>query len=363
MAAKTGIFEPLRPPLHQVSDTIQGPYAFLAAEIMIVLSGLVVAAKLHMAVSTYLKLRYSVAICTAVQQGLGSAASELTGSDIRDLSQSYYASNILLFLSLGSSKSAVALLTLSIQPTRWVVVSSYALLTISIMWALSAAVVVALQCSPNRWVLGPNGTDTCIDQFGAQIAIRVIDIVTDIALAILPAFMIAGVQTTKFKFFVVSFVFGVRLITPIFTSVSIASLSTFYDKAVADRPSAAVRPSIWTSIAVNMSLVTACVPSIKRLISDWKAGVVNAGIMEPFEIQNSIDTAASGQGISARNFRKSQRRAHDWRSSDRKESVYLKYAARAGDNEGRVGSDRDSETRLTDGILQTVDFRVDYNAN
>ena len=57
MAAKTGIYEPLLPPLHEVSDTVHGPYALLAAVILIVLSGLVVAAKLHMTTTTFRKLR------------------------------------------------------------------------------------------------------------------------------------------------------------------------------------------------------------------------------------------------------------------------------------------------------------------
>ena len=69
MASKTGIYEPLSPPQHRVSNTIKGPYVFLAAEIMIVLSGLVVAAKFHMAVSTYRKLRSNdLAIIIALVQ-------------------------------------------------------------------------------------------------------------------------------------------------------------------------------------------------------------------------------------------------------------------------------------------------------
>ena len=103
------------------------------------------------------------------------------------------------------------MLLIALQPRRLVIITSYTLLAISASWALTAAVVVALQCSPRRWVLGQDGTDTCIDQYGAQIALRVIDIVTDTALAMLPAFMIAGVQTTRLKRFFVSSLFGVRL--------------------------------------------------------------------------------------------------------------------------------------------------------
>ena len=108
-----------------------------------------------------------------------------------------------------------------------------------------------------------------------------------------------------------------------------------------------------------MSLITACVPSIKRLIMDWAAGIVNAGVMEAFEVQNS--TVKSGKSSNSRNFRRSQNRDHDWSNSDRKGSGFFKYAAKEEDDQVRVGSDRDSETRLTDGITQTVDYRVDYN--
>ena len=261
---------------------------------------------------------------------------------------------------------------------RWVRISSYALLAISVLWSLAATFVVALQCSPTRWVLGPSGTDTCIDQHAAQIAIRVIDIVTDIALAILPAFMMAGLQTKFSIRLSVSLVFAVRLVyvdlhssvphdanrlprTPIFTSVSIASLSTFYSATVADRPSEAVRPCIWTSLAVNMSLITACVPSIRRMMQQWAAGIANAGVMEPYQIQNSAEAARSGRTIGTRKSGRSQGRAQNWRSSSYKESRFFKYSARETENEVRVGSDRDSERRLTDGIQHTIDISVDYN--
>ena len=137
--------------------------------------------------------------------------------------------------------------------------------------------------------------------------------------------------------------------TPMLTSVSLASLSTFYGADIADRPFKAVIPCIWTSLAVNMSLITACVPSIRRLITDWAAGIMNAGVMEPYELQNSTNTARSGRSLNARIFRRSHPHAHVWPSSSRKESGYPKYANREVDDV-RVGSDRNSEMRLTDGI-------------
>lgn len=129
-----------------------------------------------------------------------------------DCGQYYYASNILLFLSLAASKCAIALLIITIQPNKRIGFAFYALMGFVVVWAIAAVLVAAFQCGPNRWVLGPTDTDTCIDQLSPQIAIRAIDIVTDIILAISPAFMMMKVQMSMDKRLVVALMFGLRLV-------------------------------------------------------------------------------------------------------------------------------------------------------
>lgn len=105
----------------------------------------------------------------------------------------------------------MALLVIAIKPSRWIRTALYAVVGIAISWAIAAVFVTAFQCGPTRWVLGPTANDTCIDQYAAQIGIKLIDILTDVALSVLPAAMMSTVQTAVDKRLIVAFMFGLRL--------------------------------------------------------------------------------------------------------------------------------------------------------
>jgi len=81
--------------------------------------------------------------------------------------------------------------------------------------------------------------------------------------------------------------------TPIFTAASISVLPSFYNAAVLDRPSHAISLSVWTTVALNLSIMTACVPFIKRFLADWATGMSAATISDPFELEHS----ASKSGV------------------------------------------------------------------
>jgi hypothetical protein len=119
---------------------------------------------------------------------------------------------MLLYLSLAASKCSVALLIIDIQPRRWITTTLYCILAIVISWAIAATFMIALQCGPNHWTLGPTSIDTCIDQFEAQVGLRVVDISTDVALTVLPAIMMAGVQVSTAKRLIVILMFGIRIL-------------------------------------------------------------------------------------------------------------------------------------------------------
>ncbi|KAK3699701.1 hypothetical protein LTR37_016306 [Vermiconidia calcicola] len=376
-ASKAGLNEPLLPPAFEVSDNNTGAYALLTAVIMIVIAGLAICVKLQMTAATFRKLRlddvaliaalmfglgYTIAICRAVRYGLGSVAAELTSTQVRLLSQHYYASNILLYLSLASSKCSVALLVIAFKPARWISLTLYSTLAITISWAIAATCVVALQCEPNRWAFGPTSNDICIHQFESQIALRTIDIVIDVVLSVLPAIMMAGVQVSTVKRLIVAFMFAIRLATPVFTAYAIASLDDFYGATVAGRPNKLVAPSIWNSVAVNVSLITACLPSIKRFLTDWAAGIANAGMVEPYELQSSVDRSKIGQSYGNRSFARFQTRSNDMMKSDRAAGVsYSDYASREKDDQDRGADDGDSKKGLTDGIMKTIDYHIEYD--
>ncbi|KAK0325893.1 hypothetical protein LTR82_003432 [Friedmanniomyces endolithicus] len=377
---RVNIHEPLSPPFYQASPANQGPYALLTAVILIIITGLTLMIKFRTVAATFRRPRrddialaaalvfalgYTIALCQAVNRGLGRVASELTTNEAQLLSQSYYVSNILLYLSLASAKASATMLIIAIKPSRRMLVSFYSVLAIVGIWAIAAVLAVALQCKPTRWVMGPSTSDTCIDQYGAQVGIRLVDIATDAALALLPAVMVSSIQMSFHKRLVVAFMFGLRLVqvTPVLTAISLVKLGNFYNATLEDRPFEAVVPSIWTSLAPNVSIITACLPSIKRFLTDWAVGVANAGIAETYELQNSSRSYGNGQPPTVRSYTSPHSRR---RSEDRSQAVYDGGATheyrtrRRGDDHSRVENDAESERGLTDGILQTIDYRVEF---
>lgn len=112
---------------------------------------------------------------------------------------------------------------------------------------------------------------------------------------------------------------------------------------------------------INVSLITACLPSIKRWLTDWAAGVGNAGILEPYELQASSGHQQSRTGEPSGGFRsfvRSRNRTNNMSSKGRQ----TPFEDNMHDND-RGQDDGDSKKGLTDGILQTVDYRVDYDSH
>lgn len=130
------------------------------------------------------------------------------------LPQLFYASNILLILTLACAKAAVTLLVIAIKPLRLVKLACYGMLGLIAAWAVVGIFVLALQCSgPDRWVLGPtSASETCINQYAMQVALRAIDIATDVGIVILPGLMMKSVQVAAGKKWMVVVLFAIRLV-------------------------------------------------------------------------------------------------------------------------------------------------------
>ncbi|EXJ65321.1 hypothetical protein A1O7_01662 [Cladophialophora yegresii CBS 114405] len=393
-----GIYEPLLPPLQDITATNRGPIALATAVTLLIVSTLTVVVKLWtrfattrsfglndaaIIVAMVFAFGQSITLAIATDHGLGRHVEELQDSQIATLSKLFFASNILLILALASAKAAVTLLVIAIKPLRFVMLACYAMLGLIAVWAVAGVFVLGFQCSaPHRWVLGPgSGPETCIDQYAMQVALRAIDIATDVGIVLLPAFMMRSVQVATAKRWVVVLLFGIRLITPIFTAVTIAAYDDFYHSNPQDRAWHAVIPSVWTSCALNLSIVTACIPSIKRFLADWAAGLSAITISEPFELEHSSgktglgnsNTYAMGSGMGSKIATKLGL------SSSSKAEITSTVRSRHDPNDAEVLGDNTARNRsrgtggrqpdstsdsvkgLTDGvIMHSIDYRVEY---
>lgn len=119
--------------------------------------------------------------------------------------------NILLVLSLACAKAAVTLLVAAITSSARLRQAAYGVLGVIAVWAIASTFALGFQCSPDRWALGPSEDNTCIDQYTLQASIRGVDIALDIAIIVLPIFMMRSVQVSQQKRLLVMLMFGTRL--------------------------------------------------------------------------------------------------------------------------------------------------------
>jgi len=161
------------------------------------------------------------------------------------------------------------------------------------------------------------------------------------------------------------------------TVISIAALSEYYNAPLEDHPFAAVTPSIWTSVALSLSIITACIPSIKRFLADWAGGLSRAAINNSFELEHTVGRSHSGNntfsqgsgqthslatklGLSrlGRAEVTSTSRSHG-NGKDSDVNLHTQKPQRT-----RLEDTSDSVKGLIDGVIvQTMDYRVEYEDN
>jgi hypothetical protein len=292
---------PEYPPFQHLTATNRGPAVVVATYIYLVIAWMTVLVQLWMKVATSRKLTLndttmivailiataqSIALTIACNNGLGRHIDDLSVDTLNTMSQAYYASNILLVLSLAAAETSVIFLIMSIKPAKSVLMGCRLVLTTVALWAGTSVLALAFQCSmPQPWALGPRigGSETCIDQYGLQIGIACTNILTDLAIIALPLVMMSKVQTLKDKKLVVSILFGLRIFTPAFAITAIIFFGDFYHSFPQDRSWFAVTPAVWTQLMLNVSIVTACIPSIKRFLGNIRSGLTTINISPNYE--------------------------------------------------------------------------------
>jgi hypothetical protein len=163
------------------------------------------------------------------------------------------------------------------------------------------------------------------------------------------------------------------------TAASIVALDDFYHSTPQDRTWFAVTPSAWTSVAMNVSIVTACIPSIKRFLADWASGLSNVAISEPFELEHSAGKSGGFSSYAPGSGMGSKIATRLGLSSTSKSQITSNLRSVDGHHEdnhnhNNAGNNRgvsvratdpndasDSVKGLTDGvIMHSIDYRVEY---
>lgn len=101
---------------------------------------------------------------------------------------------ILQVLAHTLSKISVALFVLALNARRDIKLASYGLLAVITAWGICSIFVLAFRCAlPTPW---NDSHGKCLDAFKTYLGINIANIVTDVALVVLPTVMMWGVHTS-----------------------------------------------------------------------------------------------------------------------------------------------------------------------
>ena len=123
--------------------------------------------------------------------------------------QAFYASEVLAVPTLALAKASAVFLIIQIWRVGTVKPVSYGLLAIVGTGALAAVVALIFQCAPpDTW----DYEGQCIDQRALYIANAMWNILTDVAIVIIPVLQVRNVQTTASTRLLLGFLFACRLL-------------------------------------------------------------------------------------------------------------------------------------------------------
>ena len=203
----------------------------------------------------------------------------------------------------------------------------------------------------------------------------VINIVTDVVIMILPALIMGTVQTSFVKRSLVIGLFALRILVIAATIAQLVVLQPYLRSS--DKTWTNVAPSIWNQVMMNISIIFACLPSLKRLLDELQPNKIGMVIPKSVELGS-----LSRYGISSTNYSsggrpnflkpsKSKNKYDDTRKKnrDKTSSIISSYRGRhaeawSGDEAGSTKGLREDEAGSTKGLredetMQTREFGID----
>jgi hypothetical protein len=192
-------------------------------------------------------------------------------------------------------------------------------------------------------------------------------IVTDIALCLLPVAMMWEVQTSMRRKLIVVSLFGVRLLVPITTIPELTHAKYMFGDTD-DVTWRAVSTMIWGQIALGLSVLTVCIPSLKGVIDSLLGSTAVAALNTPYELKSSGNgTGLELTALSDSKSRRTSKQASSLGSGLRKSSK-VRHSHQptwrhdvTSEVRTEIASGSDSVRNLTEGVMVNTDFEVSYD--
>ncbi|RAK98221.1 uncharacterized protein BO80DRAFT_412889 [Aspergillus ibericus CBS 121593] len=305
----------LLPPLEAITPDNRGPALTIVAFIFLFVTLIVVVVKFGSTLysktvlfSTDAPLWIALVIAFiqslltqfAVDNGLGRHTSSLSSAEFSKYNKLTYAAQLLPILVLSLSKVSTCRLIYRITPGQHIRQANMVVVIVVGLWTVFALFATAFQCRP-QWEYLPS---QCAGEGAVAYPIIIINILTDLALVVLPLVMLWNVQMPFQKRLQIIASFCARLIVVAVSITELVYLPTYLRSN--DPTWTIVNVEICNELTMYLSIIAACMPSIYRILSSLKSGLNDVHVSD---IELNTTQGATGSRSMSRNQAGSSSRA------------------------------------------------------
>lgn len=318
-------------------------------------------------VSLFVLVVETALIVTACKNGLGQHTVVLDSYSFNKFSKYYYAASILAVVVQALTKMSICLWISIISPQARVKLANRILMGAVIAWTISGIFAVAFACGlPHPW--RSSGNSICKSHEAILLYNGVLNIITDIAISILPVVMLWNIQLQFRKKAAVCALFASRILVPAFSIPALATGGAYRDNLLTDPTWYAVMPTILGQISLNMSVLTACIPGLKSILENLLAGGMHATIQGGYDLTTSgnkkspftmtplatSNQTSKGQGSNSRSrTNMSSKIAQRFRNDESRSKEFDDHDHETARSYDRVSSE--SKRNLTQGVILRTD--------
>ncbi|KAI5865916.1 hypothetical protein GGS23DRAFT_359852 [Durotheca rogersii] len=286
------------PPYGVITDDNHGSYVVIATWVFACISVLFVAVRVALRTwtSSYfgwdnglivaalaVAIGQSISATESVKYGSGRHRDALDQDQIRSYFQAIFASEILSVFIFVLSKLSLAALISHITPSNIIKTALRWFAVFTGLWGISDVLSISFQCGA-RVPMRIFDISACVDERSLLFAHGIINIATDFFLAVFPALIVWKVQMRKQKILIVLGLFWARLAVCATAGVQLSTTKHYFS---GDDPTwDYLYPSLWNQITTHLSIITACIPSIKPFFDSLQSSLIDSGIPRNYTSNN-----------------------------------------------------------------------------
>ncbi|PVH83110.1 hypothetical protein DL98DRAFT_413706 [Cadophora sp. DSE1049] len=213
---------------------------------------------------------HTIMLSSMVANGLGTPQSKVSDNEIVNIEKFGYTSQLLYIPALALGKLSTVVYLRALSPVVRFAIVNQAIEAFVAVWALASEFAIAFQCAlPTPWAII---TSKCFNTVAFWNVTGVLDILSDLAIIILPGYLVWRVQMPTSKKVLVIVVFGTRMFIIPLTIWRLEIINNDARPSIPDQTLASYHTYLATTVQLNFAIVAACIPFLKPFMESMNSG-------------------------------------------------------------------------------------------